>query len=201
MLKQLVIWFYNLFTKSGYNRKLLNEINKVGIRNHLIQGYEYRHLLDSAEPSDLILTRPLLEATNLLQGISDPYTHAAAYINVPDKIADSTGRNGVFLRDNMELLIGTHKICLLSLNLPDDLKMAINHTLINLTSQNIKYDYCFDIQKDEMYCSEYYYHAVNHVVPDYLPLFDIYGLRGITPHHLRGLVDYDLFTVKMEIIK
>lgn len=167
----------------GILDNIILAINNIGIKSNLVPGMIMRRVMEVAQSGDMILIRAYGESSTLL--IGQGYTHSAIRCKVKKHIIDATGKKGLAKRDILELFQGISCIAVLRLKdwTEDEMHRLMARTE-HYEAKKIPYDYGYDSNKEEMYCSEFLYHCINDIRPGLLNLRERFGIQTITPEDL-----------------
>ena len=155
---------------------------------HKIKGYMMREILDVLEPGDIILRA----YDGYLNTILTPgyWGHACIYIG-DDTIIHAVGV-GVIEEDILDYLRTDH-ICVMRLK-----KLAIHNTSMvvdavekakKMAKLGIKYDYEFESDDDQLYCTELINDCYNDIFRNEFE--NVYGKVVITPEGIYNSVKLD----------
>ncbi len=123
----------------------------LGETSYHIKGPHVEQIMDIIQPGDVLLRR----YDHYIGGLAIPgfWTHAAQYVG-DNRIIHMIGKG--INEDNLITFLRCDHVCILRCNRPDLIPLAIKQTL-DFYDDDIEYDYNFDSDDENLYCSEMIY--------------------------------------------
>jgi uncharacterized protein YycO len=156
--------------------KLVGKIH-APFSTRLITGKDFYSIQSQLQPGDILLSRIRLHLTNLF--IEDFWKHAAIAINELE-IIEATAE-GVHLSSVYDFISTKDYICVLRLNsiFPAHLKAKAASSARK--ALGVQYDYEFDLQDNEFYCSELVDWSYQQNDIQLVPYVESMGIKSILP--------------------